>query len=290
MTKLRAQQAGDVSGPVLHYTNAVQRNDLHNIGRTKNTDQSLSQAVSLWDFPHPRSAETRTQNKKHPELRIKIPPREVVPLSIHTGDGGNGNTIGIALGSPRLVDRRHEALLSRPQDPYAATAYATATENPKRGPAPVQRKPSKWRKIGGLFKANQVRNDRPPQGSSHPVDCQYHAEAGYEPKPCRDSGVEDKGNCFGGFGRCLEAKRKLKTDPPSKSQQAKGSPESKAGDSAPFLEVDLPDVQMERYSVMFAGLFGQGKPALLARRSKTLDGMTAANKEVLPGFQAEEIE
>lgn len=82
----------------------------------------------------------------------------------------------------------------------------------------------------------------------------------------------------------------MKTDPPSKSQQAKGSPESKAGDSAPFLEVDLPDVQMERYSVMFAGLFGQGKPALLARRSKTLDGMTAANKEVLPGFQAEEIE
>lgn len=281
----RVQHTTHVSGPVLHYTNAHQRNDLQNIGTSTGHGRSAPQNVSLWDFPQPRTGEG-CANKKPPNLRIKIPPSDVVSMSQDTGEG---NTIGIALGSPRLVDRRNPAPPHwAQQDPFARREKLRPTA-PK-PIAPVQRKPSTWRKIGGLFKAKdavkpstsrsyyQVRNNRSPQGWSHSIDYQYPKAAGLSP------GVEDKGNCFGGIGTCLEAKRKLsKTDPKSRRRKAKqqGAPESEQNENAPFLEVELPDIHMERYSVMFGGLFGQGRPSVLARRSKTLDEMIPSNDKAV---------
>ena len=286
MGKPRAPHPKDaITTPVLHYTSAVQRNDLYSHSVSTNQTQASHEAMSLWDFQRPRTSEARARNKKHPNLRIKIPPLDGIPTPIHT-DETNGNTIGIALGSPRMIDRRNGIPQLRQQDPFAAPA-----ENPNRAPA-IQRKPSKWRKIGGLFKAKnsinpttanrpfyKVRNNSPPPGSSHSIDSQSHAEAGREPNSL-SPGDDEKGNCFGGIKTCLEAKRKLKkTDSKRrpKTAAAQGSHEPKVPDTVPFLEVEIPDTQMERYSVMFGGLLGQGKPALLARRSKTMDSL---NKEV----------
>ena len=279
----RVQHTTNVSGPVLHYTNAHQRNDLQNIGSSTGHDHSAPQNVSLWDFPRPRTTGGRA-SKKPPNLRIKIP-TGVVSTPQNTGEG---NTIGIALGSPRLIDRKNAAPPHwAQQDPFARP------EKPKpaapKPTAPVQRKPSKWRKIGGLFKAKnavtpstsrpqyQVRNNRSPQGWSHSIDYQYPKAAGLSP------GVEDRGNCFGGIRTCLEAKRKLlKTDSKSRRRKAKkqqGPPESK-DENAPILEVEIPDFHLERYSVMFGGLFGQNRPSAMARRSRTLDEMVSKNKTV----------
>ena len=289
MGKPRAPHPKDaITTPVLHYTSAVQRNDLYSHAVSTNHTQSSNEAMSLWDFQRPRTSEARARNKKHPNLRIKIPPRDAVSTPIQT-DGTNGNTIGIALGSPRMIDRRNGIPQLRQQDPFAAPA-----EKSNRAPA-IQRKPSKWRKIGGLFKAKntmnptasrpsyKVRNNNPPPGSSHSIDSQSHAEAGREPNSL-SPGDDEKGNCFGGIRNFLEAKRKLKIDskPQSKTAAGQGAPEPKGPDTVPFLEVDIPDTHLERYSVMFGGLFGQGKPALLARRSKTMDGMVSLNKEVCP--------
>lgn len=281
MGKPRAPHPKDaITTPVLHYTSAVQRNDLYSHAVSTSHTQSSHEAMSLLDFQRPRTSEARARNKKHPNLRIKIPPRDCVPTPIQT-DGTNGNTIGIALGSPRMIDRRNGIPQLRQQDPFAAPA-----EKPKQAPA-IQRKPSKWRKIGGLFKAKntasrpyKVRNNNPPPGSSHSIDSQSHAEAGREPNSL-SPGDDEKGNCFGGIRICLEAKRKLKIDSKPRPKTAgQGAPEPKVPDTVPFLEVEIPDTHLERYSVMFGGLFGQGKPALLARRSKTMDGMVSLNKEV----------
>ena len=288
MEKPRAPHPKDaITTPVLHYTSAVQRNDLYSHAVSTSHTQSSHEAMSLWDFQRPRTSDARARNKKHPNLRIKIPPRDCIPTPIQT-DETNENTIGIALGSPRMIDRRNGIPQLRQQDPFAAPA-----EKPKLAPA-IQRKPSKWRKIGGLFKAKntmnptasrpsyKVRNNNPPPGSSHSIDSQSHAEAGREPNSL-SPGDDEKGNCFGGMRNCLEAKRKLKIDPKPRPKKAgQGASEPKVSDTMPFLEVKIPDTQLDRYSVMFGGLFGQGKPALLARRSKTVDEKVSMDKEVCP--------
>lgn len=270
--------APDVSSPVLHYTNAVQRNDLQTLAATTMGDQNASdpRTISLLGLQRPRTSEGRD---RRPNLRIAIPSMDDLPLPPVIHDGGyesdGSNLIGIALGSPRLVHRRNGAQAEQQHHQSEKRRYHPALEKPKR---PLQRKPSKWRKIGGLFKhknaaPNQVRNHK-----HKPPGC------GGEP----DSGVEDKGNCFGGptggkIKSCLEAKRKSKAENASShasanaKSAAKGDDGSKGDDSAPMLEVEIPDAQMERYSVMFGGLFGQGK----ARRSKTMDEVIASSRVCL---------
>lgn len=275
--------APDVSSPVLHYTNAVQRNDLQTLTATTICDQNASdpRTISLLGLQRPRTSEGRD---RRPNLRIAIPPMDDLPLPPVLHDGGyesdGSNLIGIALGSPRLVHRR-DGTQTEQHHQTEKRRYHLALENPKR---PLQRKPSKWRKIGGLFKhknaaaaPNQVRNLK-----HKPPGC------GGEP----DSGVENKGNCFGGgtggkIKSCLEAKRRLKAEnanahaSASASANAESAAEGDGGfkgdDSAPMLEVEIPDAQMERYSVMFGGLFGQGK----ARRSRTMDEVIASSRVCL---------
>jgi hypothetical protein len=48
------------------------------------------------------------------------------------------------------------------------------------------------------------------------------------------------------------------------------------------LEVDIPAVEMERYSVMFSGVLGKKTDtSLLARRNKALDDIKVQNTEVI---------
>ena len=48
-----------------------------------------------------------------------------------------------------------------------------------------------------------------------------------------------------------------------------------------FLNVDIPNIKMERYSVMFGSLLADGpSPSLLARRSKTLGMINIQEVEV----------
>jgi hypothetical protein len=48
-----------------------------------------------------------------------------------------------------------------------------------------------------------------------------------------------------------------------------------------FLEIDIPSVEMERYSVMFGSVLGDKQPSgLLARRDKTLERPNVTGEEV----------
>ncbi|KAK2865336.1 hypothetical protein FQN49_003673 [Arthroderma sp. PD_2] len=49
--------------------------------------------------------------------------------------------------------------------------------------------------------------------------------------------------------------------------------------SSPFLSVDIPSIEMERYSVMFGGLIDNPSPSLLARRSRALNKLKIPDRE-----------
>jgi hypothetical protein len=67
----------------------------------------------------------------------------------------------------------------------------------------------------------------------------------------------------------LPGKKANKPQPPEKSEKGR------------LLEIDIPDVQMERYSVMFSQVMNKNqRPSLLARRSKTLDNLRLPKNQV----------
>ncbi|KAL4890567.1 hypothetical protein BDV59DRAFT_204279 [Aspergillus ambiguus] len=269
-----------ISNPVLKFTDAVPRNDLRDL--TPGQDDARPLHKSQWDFQRPRTSDGRHQNKKPQspatgfDFRINVPPPEAVPSPTPTGLEVDEHMIGIALGSPRMVGA-HD-MMSQMQ----GKILSTAVDPPN--PSPVQRKPSKWKKIGGFFKAKsamtsstarqpfyqvQPGGEWPLQGSTHSVDYQPRSQ----PEPPQSKPISNTE-----VWPCLVTE----PDPEPKNPDQQTAPAARGdmnGDG-PKLDIDIPDVQMERYSVMFGGLLGKGHPSpLLNRRSKTLDDITTAHNE-----------
>ncbi|KAK1140138.1 hypothetical protein N8T08_010615 [Aspergillus melleus] len=326
-TKSRAPQSTTaISSPVFERSDAQPRNDPQDLANGSTMNRRANQAP--WDFQRPRTSEGRQQAKKPQpngsgfDFRIAVPPAEAVPSPVESEKGHGDNMIGIALGSPRMVDSQN--VMSQMQEKAINTVAET-----KRSP-PIQRKPSKWKKIGGLFRAKsamtppssqpfyQVRSDNewPLQGSSHSVD--YQAQRKPEPQakplsntevwPCLEpeakpeaktkekSPQKTKGNRD---GPQTSPKSSPKTNPKkSPKNSPKNTPENstssgnqtadqKKPSPEPLLQVEIPDVQMERYSVMFGGLLGKSQPEPSNRRSKTLEDMeiqTAQDPPASPEF------
>ncbi|KAI9043235.1 uncharacterized protein KD926_004419 [Aspergillus affinis] len=314
-TKSRApQSATAISSPVFDRSDAQPRNDLQDLnnGSTKNRPANQAQ----WDFQRPRTSEGRQPTKKSQpngsgfDFRIDVPPAEAVPSPVESEQGHGDNMIGIALGSPRMVESQN--VMSQMQEKAINAAADT-----KRAP-PIQRKPSKWKKIGGLFRAKsamtppanqpfyQVRSDNewPLQGSSHSIDYQAQQKPESQAKPLSNTEVWP----------CLDPESRPETKTKEKSPQKtkgnrdgpqtspKSSPKKKSENSAPntnqnadqkkpspgpLLQVEIPDVQMERYSVMFGGLLGKGQPDPSNRQSKTMEDLeirTAQDPPASPEF------
>ncbi|PKY05732.1 hypothetical protein P168DRAFT_289172 [Aspergillus campestris IBT 28561] len=127
----------------------------------------------------------------------------------------------------------------------------------------IQRKPSKWRKIGGLFRAKTAMTPaKQPFYQFRPNESRSHIQCALETNPISNTEVWP----------CLAS---------GQAQQSDGGrnfrPGAKpAGDTESLLTVDIPDVQMERYSVMFSGLLTR-EPSTRKRRSKTLEDVRPAN-------------
>jgi hypothetical protein len=218
--------------------------------------------------------------------------------------------IGVALGSPSLA-----------QPPPPATCiqsgeYPGMWNSVDEGTEPIilRHKPSKWKKIGGLFKAKngltpppktpfyQVRvSDHPLHPSPDEVAPPEHL---FQPRYARHGGEPpwasgySKGHAHREIWPQVEddanyvpptppksAKPKLAKEGHKHIGRSKSKKRSKDEEPAenvePMLNIDIPDVQMERYSVMFGSLLGKGQPStLLARRSKALDKLKTPGEEV----------
>jgi hypothetical protein len=263
-------RAPGISKPLLSYTDALPRNDLREIQAGVSYSRPIHQVVK--EVQHSGVSDKHDRRRKPdsqvPGFDFQLTSSPVEAEASDTHLGVDESMIGIALGSPRLLEQYNTA--SQPERIPPPTPPEEERPN-----SLLQRKPSKWKKIGGLFKAKnavapnanrpfyQVHapNDGPSQGSTHSIDYKPRRRAGTKTAPIENTEVWP----------CLASENETLAHP----QGSKPNPGS-------FLQVEIPQVEMERYSVMFGGLLNNDRPSLLARRSKTLDSLTIPDKESSP--------
>ncbi|KAH1931394.1 hypothetical protein KXV48_008875 [Aspergillus fumigatus] len=307
----RAPEAIEIiSNPGLKYSDAIPRTDLRDVKSVAHNSRPVNRAVAQWNFQRPRTADGRQPIKKgqgvNPgfDFQIAIPPAEAVPLPKSPDDDINANMIGIALGSPRMAEPQR-ILPQMQEQPPVSTSASPEQVSPQT--KTLKRKPSKWRKIGGLFKAKnafpatanqpfyQLRcaEEWPLQESTHSVDYKHQQEAAKsEPENATPQNLPnlEKWPCLEGKDESKSCVQSSSETVPQESVKnidlASGTKLRTAG---PFLQIDIPDVQLERYSVMFGGVLNQNTPSLLKRRSKTLEDVRIPKPDASippPDFQS----
>ncbi|KAL4900838.1 hypothetical protein BDW74DRAFT_170601 [Aspergillus multicolor] len=259
-------QAPAISKPLLKHTGTLPRNDLREIQPGISYSRPIHHVVKVGQ--HHAVSRSDLGEKPAPQarefaFRVTSPPVGAATSDTHLGV--DESMIGIALGSPRLLEQYNIA-------PQMRRMLPPTPPEDERPISPLQRKPSKWKKIGGLFKAKNAvasnankpfyqvhaTNEQPLQESTHSIDYKSRRRAGTKTSPIENTEVWP---CLASENEALTHQQASKPDPGS------------------FLQVEIPQVEMERYSVMFGGLLNNDRPSLLARRSKTLDNLTIPGKE-----------
>ncbi|KAJ5087208.1 hypothetical protein N7456_010824 [Penicillium angulare] len=280
VTKTRNVQDDTISFPVLTYTDAEPRHDLQDI-HNRGSQHHLNQNVTQWDFPRPKVADGRSSRKPPPpsigatfDFQLTAPPDEVIPLSARSARSPIGlHTIGVALGSPGMLDSQNEL----PPPRFNASVHASQ-QSPQLGK-------SRWKKIGGLFKAKNALALPVTNADGTSINAEVHSKDKAiintnKTKPKKEEATEEWPK--------MEVESKPsgdKTTPAKRSRKfsfsGKKPSKEKNGDVSPMLELNIPDVQMERYSVMFSNVMTKNqRPSLLARRSKTLDHLRVPSSNV----------
>lgn len=275
-----------ISFPVLTYADALPRDDLRDINSKEPVQVSKHGKVAQSEWPRPRNTDGHGDRKPTPgaamassfDFRVTAPPDEVFPSNAGAnGSPGGIPRIGVALGSPSMLDSRENL----PPPRFNTEIFSQdRVDQP-----PLPRKSSKWKKIGGLFKAKSalaMPMDEPkiPPKQHAP---KQKGEQSSKPTQRRGSNEEwpkievDSTAAPAGPNTSPQRSRKLSL---SGKKSDKPQPPEKGGKSR-LLDIDIPDVQMERYSVMFSQVMSKNKrPSLLARRSKTLDNLRMPNNQV----------
>ncbi|PYI03095.1 hypothetical protein BO78DRAFT_208001 [Aspergillus sclerotiicarbonarius CBS 121057] len=275
------RQAEAISSTASKQSDARPRKDLKCIEDGANQGRQAPQAHR--DFQRTGTSEGRQQKKLQAlsPVDTQVPPLPSSPILSPTGtdNGANGSLIGVALGSPRMVEPHV------PMSQTLETSPAKPAETQTR-PA-LQRKPSKWKKIGGLFKAKaamtaapnqpfyQVRleDEWPMQDSTFSFDQQPRAQpeklaspiSATEGWPSLEPEVRPQAH------EQERSKEYINVSPKAEEQPLP---------SGPLLQVEIPDIQLERYSVMFGGVLSKNRPPSLIRRSQTLQDISAPAPEV----------
>ncbi|KAL6238284.1 hypothetical protein BDW75DRAFT_33538 [Aspergillus navahoensis] len=263
-------QAPGISKPLLSYTDALPRNDLREIQAGVSYSRPIHQGVKVGQHPgvSDKHDPRRKLESQALDFDFQVTSTPVEAAASDTQLKVDESMIGIALGSPRLLGQYNVASQMQQVPP-------PTTPKERRPISPLQRKPSKWKKIGGLFRAKntvaangnkpfyqvQAPSDGPSQESTHSIDYKSQQKAGTKTVPIENTEVWP----------CLASENETSAH----QQESKPNPGS-------FLQVEIPQVEMERYSVMFGGLLNNDRPSLLARRSKTLENLTIPGKESYP--------
>ncbi|CAG7965402.1 unnamed protein product [Penicillium olsonii] len=252
----QTQPAETISFPVLTYTDAVPRNDMQ--------AQEARQDTGQWDFRQPspgvgwfrKPAEGTTF-----DFSITAPPDEAIQTDARPP--AEQHAIGIALGSPGLL-KQTEAL---PPPRFDTSIFSENGQG-------LTHKPSKWKKIGGLFKAKQALTAAGEMhGDAKPPHEHRQAEKARKARERKNSTEEWPSiEIEPPQPRFHESPRRGRKFSLSGNKAPKNQPQPI--DPGPLLSVNIPDVQMERYSVMFSDVVNKNqRPPLLARRAKTLDNL-----------------
>ncbi|CRL17434.1 unnamed protein product [Penicillium camemberti] len=263
----RTQPTKDtISFPVLTYSDALPRNDLHTLETSQHPAQPAM--VGQWDFSQPSTGDGWFRKPPPAEgatfdFRITAPPDEAIQTTRSGRTQTEEHMIGIALGSPGLLTK-DEPL---PPPRFDTSIFA------ERDPA---HKPSKWKKIGGFFKAKNALTSLPDSAQESEVKPQsnnYKLPEKPQKARLRKNSMEewpkieiDPRNMP---GRSIQTPQRSRT-----LSLGNKPPKVEPSTQRLLLSVDIPDVQMERYSVMFSDVVNKNqKPSLLARRARTLDNL-----------------
>jgi len=250
---------------------------------------SYTKQTIFYDFPRPGSLFTLDSGSPGSFL----PPRKdsLAPSSIAESDGvievnmsALQMEIGMAIGSPT-------------QAPAAWQSYSYQQQNYSPSPdmslesrvTPQPMKPkSKWKMFGGLFGGKkqtvqaqnfyQLRPERTPVEENHQAPIrgwttsEEHA-AKQKPNVLRSHTAPDR---FDMHYHSTETPEIVVDGSRVEESTQVGS------QAAGLLGVNIPDIQMERYSVMFGSLLerSESTPSLLARRQATLERLKVVNDEL----------
>ncbi|KAI9890125.1 MAG: hypothetical protein M1814_004406 [Vezdaea aestivalis] len=209
------------------------------------------------------------------------------------------SAIGIALGSPakpqKAASRKHDInIQAAPQ--FSTPDYTARTDQGGAGSQPgmLQRRPSKWGKLGSILRKKEPR----PQSPSIPLQHQQAAtgnlrdnDEALRPAPLRirasDASNRDPSKAFeranSTGSACGPPPRKATAHviptiaevplPSEIESETSGPQHLNAHKPAPtLLNIDIPSVKLERYSVMFADVLkSEKRTSLLGRRQATLE-------------------
>ncbi|KAL2065468.1 hypothetical protein VTL71DRAFT_3138 [Oculimacula yallundae] len=242
---------------------------------------------------HPASSKLQETRPSTPESMEMAPMKEDIPQA----------EIGMALGSPLHPPTAWTPI---PSDRY--TESPDHVDDDFSNPTPVKQKTSKWKLLGGLFggKKNEAQSTafyqvQPESSPQAPLDHGFvFGNASDNPKPRgrgRSISIARKaGKQKPDMGRSNTVPLRFDFNGSSKANPT-GNPEitidggSVAYDGprstqkgAGLLDVDIPSIQMERYSIMFGSLLQpqaqSQSSSLLTRRQATLDKLKTVNEAI----------
>lgn len=268
---------GGISQPVLTFSDAAPRDDLQSLG---NLDSSHPRPYAAKP-EKPTGATTsngRGLRQKHQknviqafDFTVTQPPEG--PLVVDEPAGMNGgmdsHAIGIALGSPSMVPppQYHPIEWSSPsserqQDPSTTTTTTASSIGS------LRRKPSKWKKFGGMLKGNRQNEGKRTREGFYQLDMNKSQD---ETVPVIQNPDYKQ--------------RIVSVSPGFNDGRWENEHQKTPADS--LLAVNIPTVEMERYSVMFRSVLGE-KPSsnLLARRSRALNQLHVDGMEVSTSTRA----
>lgn len=278
------------------FTDAFARSDLQPLGQvsaeiSSNTaKRSNTLTVDVARSPQHDGHSTRSSNAP------SRPQTSQGPEETHLAE----EMIGIALGSPTAAwGMGFVASIPGTMTDMSDTETDQHSTEKSNAPA-LRRKPSKWKKLGDLFKPKATTVPAVPADTPF-----YHVKINDQAMlPARyPDFIKDHNTGDSTQNQTVQCTRsdaqKAKTRSPKKhAKLTKGQsppPQKHWGgmseepaqvtaerDPPPtnFLGVDIPDVELERYSVMFGSLLGKyPSPTLLARRSRTLDQLNVQEEE-----------
>ena len=276
--------------------------------------------TTFYNFPLPGSLPTQSNTPRtSPPIRTSSLPRSDTPDSMEampTHLNVPQMEIGMALGSPT-----HQPTDWQSQVPVVSSArngtpdsVDTYVDNDAYVGAPSKQKASKWKIFGGLFGGSKKNQGGSPQAfyqlQPEGAVAQATGEADYANFGEPVSSSEPKPPKSRGRGRTNSQQKAEKYKPDMKRAQTvplnfdfqdssrgrimTGTPEitldggpldvhpgQKYAHGGPLLDVDIPSIEMERYSIMFGSLLQKPtgtSSSLLARRQATLDRLKTVNE------------
>ncbi|EED14282.1 conserved hypothetical protein [Talaromyces stipitatus ATCC 10500] len=274
----RANTTNEISQPVLTFSDAAPRDDLQSLRRVGSSRPRQGEKPTGASINARGMRQKPQKNGIHAfDFTVTQPPEGPLTVDETSGFNGNGidsNTIGIALGSPSMVPpsqyRPPEwAGVSTPSEREDVVTTIVAAQGS------LRRKPSKWKKLGGMLKGRQ-NNDGKQSVAAREGFYQLSMKNNQEDT----SSPFVRQSQFPTYNTDDE-KRPIVSMSPQFSDRWEDIQQPTPTDS--LLAVNIPKVEMERYSVMFRSVLGE-KPSsnLLTRRNQALNQLQVNGKE--PGL------